>query len=138
MFAKINPKVGQVVKQGGERYDAYNAGSTVLKAGDAVSLLEVKNGKIGVVKWTAGKALGFVVSETIDKEIKEGDFLTYASDNSFIALNASSALSVGDKIVATATGVSEATLPADAALVCGTAYSDAALDGIVVCKLNVE
>lgn len=138
MFNKIVPKVGQVVKTGGERYDAYNAGSTALKAGDAVELVEVKYGRIGVKKIDTGECIGFVVSETIDREYKAGAEFTYASSHSFIALNAVTAIDVGDKVKAGATGVSEATLPADAALVVGTAYSKAAIAEVVVIKLSVN
>lgn len=138
MFTKVEPKIGQIVKTGGERYDAYNASATVLKAGDAVELVEVKFGRIGVQKLASGECIGFVVSENIDREFAKGDEFTYASSHSFIALNAVDAIAVGDKVKAAATGVDKATLPADAALVVGTAYSDAALGEIVIVKLSVE
>lgn len=138
MFTKVEPKIGQIVKTSGDRYDAYNASSTVLKAGDAVELAEVKFGRIGVKKLDSGECIGFVASENIDREFEEGAELTYASSHSFIALNAVAAISVKDKVKAAATGVDVATLPADEALVVGTAYSDAALGEIVIIKLSVN
>lgn len=146
MFTKVEPKIGQIVKTGGERYDAYNASSTALKAGDAVELAEVKFGRIGVQKLDSGECIGFVVSENIDREFAEGDEFTYASSHSFIALNAVGAIEVGDKVVPATGGVEVATEPDEGPpvvagnldKVVGTAYSDAADGEIVIIKLSVN
>ena len=146
MFTKVEPKIGQIVKTGGERYDAYNASSTALKAGDAVELVEVKFGRIGVQKLDSGECIGFVVSENIDREFGEGAEFTYASSHSFIALNAVGAIEVGDKVVPATGGVEVATEPDEGPpvvvgnldKVVGTAYSDAADGEIVIIKLSVN
>lgn len=147
MFTKVEPKIGQIVKTGGERYDAYNASSTALKAGDAVELAEVKFGRIGVQKLDSGECIGFVVSENIDREFAKGDEFTYASSHSFIALNAVGAIEVGDKVVPATGGVEVATEPDEEETppvvgnldkVVGTAYSDAADGEIVIIKLSVN
>jgi|SRR5690554_1386606 len=148
MFTKVEPKIGQIVKTGGERYDAYNASSTALKAGDAVELVEVKFGRIGVQKLDSGECIGFVVSENIDREFEKGAEFTYASSHSFIALNAVGAIEVGDKVVPGATGGVEVATEPDAGetppvvgnldKVVGTAYSDAADKEIVIIKLSVN
>lgn len=151
MFTKVEPKIGQIVKTGGERYDAYNASSdpeVTLKAGDAVELVEVEFGRIGVQKLDSGECIGFVVSENIDREFVVGAELTYASSHSFIALNAVGAIEAGDKVVpAAAGGVEVATEPDDGETppvvgnldkVVGTAYSDAANAEIVIIKLSVN